>query len=78
MWCLIWQNDDNNRFPLRALSMHAVITSIKDNEGIENARKGHMLAAVLADKKSPWLANKYSEKDASVERGGQSTSIFKI
>ena len=40
---------DNNRLPLREFYMHAVRTSIKYNERMENARKGSMLAAVLSD-----------------------------
>ena len=41
---------DNNRLPLRAFSMHAVRTSIEDNERTKNARKGRILAAVLEEK----------------------------
>ena len=69
---------DNNQIPLRAFSIHAVRTSIKDNERMNNLRKSCMLAEVSAEKGSPWLANKCSEKDASVERSGRRTSRFKI
>ena len=37
---------DNNRFPLRAVSMHAVRTSVKDNKIMKTARKGCMLTAL--------------------------------
>ena len=37
---------DNNRLPLRAVNMHAVRKSIKDNERTKTARKGRMLAEV--------------------------------
>ena len=68
MWWLIWQNNDNNQRPLNAFSMHVVVTSIEDNEIMNNAPKDRMLAAVSAEKLSPWSANKCSEKDALVER----------
>ena len=42
--------EDNNRLPLRAVSMHAVRTSIEDNEIMKIAHKGRMLAAVSTDK----------------------------
>ena len=42
------------------------------------AKKYCMLAAVLTEKREPWLANKCSEKDALVERSGWRTSRFKI
>ena len=58
--------------------MHAVRTSIEDNERMVTACKGCMLAAVLADKKSPWPANKCGDKDASIERSGRRNSRFKI
>ena len=45
---------------------------------MDNACKGHMLAAVSVEKKSPSSANKCSDKDASVERSGRCTSRLKI
>ena len=41
------EKHDNNRLPLRAVSIHEVITSIEDNERMKTARKGRMLVAVL-------------------------------
>ena len=41
---------DNKRLPLRAFSMHAVRTSIEDNERMKNTCKGRMLEAVSAEK----------------------------
>ena len=41
---------DNNRLLFRAVSMHAVRTSIKDNEIMETARKGRMLEEVSTEK----------------------------
>ena len=40
---------DNKRLPLRAFSMHAVRTSIEDNERMKNTCKGRMLEAVSAE-----------------------------
>ena len=39
--------EDNNRLPLRAVSMHAVRTIIRGNEIIKTVYKGRMLEAVL-------------------------------
>ena len=39
--------EDNNRLPLRAVSMHSVRTIIRDNEIIKTVYKGRMLEAVL-------------------------------
>ena len=38
---------DTNKLPLRAVSMHAVRTSIKDNERMKTVYKYRMLVAVL-------------------------------
>ena len=66
------------RLPLYAVSMHVVRTIIKDNEGMETARKGRMMAVVSTVKWEPLLANKCSDKDASVENSGHRNSRFKI
>ena len=58
--------------------MHAIIPSIEDNEMMNTAHKGRMLAAVSTEKLEQWSANKCSEKDASVYNSGQSNSRFKV
>ena len=68
----------NNQLPLRAFSMHAVRTSTKDNERVKTVRKGIILAVLSIEKLEPWLANKSSEKDMSVENNGWRNSRFKI
>ena len=44
------EKHDNNRLPLRAVSVHVFRTSIKDNEIMETALNGCMLAEVLTEK----------------------------
>ena len=41
---------DNNQLPLRTVFMHAVRTSIENNERMKIARKGRMLAAISTEK----------------------------
>ena len=41
------EKEDNNRLPLRAVSIHGIRTIIRDNERMKTVYKGRLLEAVL-------------------------------